>query len=162
MSNLKPAKEQYRVFEEFDAPIENCFAAGTAEDAMMYWVADVASVTYDHSKASEPYGAGSERLVKMKNGMSLVEKIDISQAPTFLAYHIPDFGKVGNLLLQNYQGHMKFESLGPRKTRLTWIAHFDTKGLGKIIEPLVRSLFKKNIVTFAARMRDYVEKQQAS
>lgn len=51
MCELKPAKEQYRVVAEFNAPIEKSFAAGTAEDTMMYWVPNIASVAYDNSKA---------------------------------------------------------------------------------------------------------------
>ena len=158
-SNLKnlSTKEQYRVVLEIDAPIEKCFAAGSAEAAMMQWVPGPKSIVYDHSKASEPYGAGSERKVTLNSGMSMVEKIHASKRPAFIAYHIPSMGFVGDLLINNYQGHMNFESLGPNRTRLTWIGHFDCPGLKKITEPLMRNVMKSLIAKMAAGLKKYVE-----
>lgn len=111
----KGPKQQYRVVVELDAPIATCFAAGTAEEAMLQWVPGPRSVVYDHSRASEPYGAGSERRVTLKSGISIVEKIEISQKPTFLAYSIPTFGAIPDLLLKGYRGHMHFEAIGGKK-----------------------------------------------
>ena len=90
--------------------------------------------------------------------MALTEKIHISQKPTFLAYNIPDFGAIGNLLLKNYQGNMQFESVSANKTRLTWIGHFENGMFGGLSEPLVRALMKSMISTFAKRMKIYLEK----
>lgn len=148
-------KQQYRVVVELDAPIEKCFDAGTAEVAMMHWVPSPKSIVYDHSKAAEPYGAGSERLVTLKSGMSLVEKIHTSNKPTFLSYTIPSFGTVGDLLLKNYQGHMTFEAISANKTRLTWVGHFDCQGLQKIAEPLTRVIMKTLISTMANNLKKY-------
>ncbi len=155
------SKEQYRVIVDIEAPIEQCFAAGTAEEAMMFWVPGPKSIVYDHSKASEPYGAGSQRLVTLNSGMSMIEKIDISKKPTFLAYSIPSFGAVGDKLISGYQGHMHFETIGPNRTRLTWIGHFNCDGLARITEPLMRIIMKALITTMAKRLVKYFANKAA-
>ena len=151
------SKEQYRVVVDIAAPIDKCFAAGTAEAAMMYWVPGIKTVVYDHRQASEPYGPGSERKVTLNTGMSLVEKIAISEKPTFLAYGIPTFGMVGDLLMSGYQGHMHFEVIDKDHTRLTWIGHFNCSGLQRITEPLTRFIMKTLIATMAKRLVKYFE-----
>ena len=153
-SSMKLSKQQYSVVVVLDAPIEQCFAAGSSEAAMMQWVPGPKSIVYDHSKASEPYGAGSERLVTLNSGMSMVEKIHASVKPTFIAYHIPTFGFVGDLLIKNYQGHMNYEAIDKDHTRLTWIGHFDCNGLAKITEPLMRKVMKGMITTMANNMKE--------
>ena len=160
-NNKALSKEQYRVIVELDAPIDKCFDAGTAEEAMMFWVPGPKSIVYDHTRASAPYGAGSQRLVTLNSGMSLTEKIDVSNKPTFLAYSIPTMGFVGDLLLQNYQGHMHFETIGPNKTRLTWIGHFDCPGLRVITEPLARMAMKGMITKMANNLVKYFQQKAA-
>ena len=68
--------------------------------------------------------------------------IHASKKPTFIAYNIPAFGAIGDFLIRNYQGHMNFESLGPKRTRLTWTGYFDCVGPDKITEPLMRMVMK--------------------
>ena len=151
------SKEQYRVVVDIAAPIDKCFAAGSAEAAMMYWVPGIKTVVYDHRQASEPYGPGSQRTVTLKSGMVMTEKIDISDKPAFFAYHIPTFGAVGDLLMSGYQGHMHFEAIDKDHTHLTWIGHFNCSGLQVITEPLARLMMKTLIGIMAKRLVKYFE-----
>ena len=155
------SKKQYRVVVDIPAPIDKCFDAGTAEAAMMYWVPGPRSIVYDHSRAKAPYGAGSQRTVTLNSGMSLVEKIAISEKPNFLAYGIATFGMVGDLLMSRYQGHMHFEVIDNNHTRLTWIGHFDCSGLQRITEPLTRFIMRTLIATMAKRLVKYFELKAA-
>lgn len=149
-------KPQYRIVVELDAPIENCYAAGLDEAAVMYWVTDIKSVVYDHSKASEPYGPGSARRVTLKSGLSVIEEIQETDKPRYLAYRIPSLGTVADRFFSNYRANMSFEALGENRTRLTWVGYFDCKGLQRLAEPLIRRTFRKMITTFALNMQSYV------
>ena len=155
-NNSRLPKQQFSVVIELDAPIEQCFAAGTSEDAMMHWVPSPKSIVYDNSKASEPYGAGSERLITFKFGFSLVEWIHISHKPTFLAYNIPTFGFVGNSMIENYQGRMTFEVIDKSRTRLRWVGYFDSNGLAKLTEPFMRAVVKILISIMANKLKKYL------
>jgi hypothetical protein len=155
-SSILP-KQQYSVVLEINAPIERCFAAGTAEAAMMHWVPGIKSVVYDQSRAAEPYGAGSERLVTLKTGMKVVEKIFISEKPVFVAYTIPSFG-FADAMIKNYQGRMNFTAISDTKTRLTWNGYFDADGLRKITEPVMRAVLRTLIATMAGKMKTYLER----
>jgi uncharacterized protein YndB with AHSA1/START domain len=150
-------KQQYSVVLEINAPIEKCFAAGTAEDAMMHWVPGIKTVVYDQSRAEEPYGAGSERRVTLKTGMAVVEKIFISEKPVFVAYTIPRFG-FADALIKNYQGRMNFTAISESRTRLVWNGYFDADGARKITEPVMRAVLRTLIATMAGKLKKYVER----
>jgi Polyketide cyclase / dehydrase and lipid transport len=160
-NDQKLAKQQYCVVVELDAPIDECFTAGYAEEAMMSWAPGAKRIVYDHSKAFAPYGPGSERTVTLNSGMSLIERVTDSNRPTFIGYSIPSFGGVGDRLIKNYQGHMTFEALGPNKTRLTWIGHFDCPGLAKITESLMRVVMKSLISKMANNLKSYVASKRS-
>lgn len=81
----------------------------------------------------------------------------ITAGPTFLAYRIPTFGAIPDLLLKGYRGHMHFEAIGEKKTRLIWIGYFDCAGLQRLSEPLTRILLRKMITTMANNMKTYLE-----
>ena len=152
----KLPKHQYTVTVELDAPIDKCFAAASAEEAMMAWVSNAKSVVYDHSKAPYPYGPGSARTVTLNSGTSLVEIICLSEKPTLVGYYIPRFGMGVDAVMKGYQGRMTYESLGPNRTRLTWKGYFDCPGLGFLFEPLLRFAMKKVISAMAGKMKTYL------
>ena len=149
-------KHQYTVTVELDAPIDKCFAAASAEEAMMAWVPNAKSIVYDHSKAPYPYGPGSARTVTLNSGTSLVEIICLSEKPTLVGYGIPRFGMGVDTLMKGYQGRMTYESLGPNRTRLTWDGYFDCPGLRRLLEPLLRMTMKKLITIMAGKMQKYL------
>ena len=155
-NNSKLPKQQFSVVVELDAPIEQCFAASMSEDAMMHWVPSPKSIVYDNSKASEPYGAGSERLITVRFGFSLVERIHISDKPTFLAYNIPTFGFVGDWMIENYQGRMTFEPIDRKRTRLRWVGYFDSNGLAKHTEPFIAAVIETLISIMANKLKKYL------
>lgn len=140
------AKHQYTVMVELEAPIKACFAAASAESAMMVWVPNALGVEYDHSAAREPYGAGSSRKVTVKPGITLTEVILISDAPHLCGYCIPRFGMGVDVILKDYQGRMNFEAISETRTRLTWDGYFDCPGWRRLFEPLFRPVMR-NLVT---------------
>ncbi|MET0986531.1 MAG: SRPBCC family protein [Steroidobacteraceae bacterium] len=152
--SLEP--EQYRIVVDFKAPIEACFKAGTAEEAMMVWVPNIKSVEYDHTKAAVPYGAGSFRHVRMNGGVAVVERVLVSQPPTLLIYSIEANAFVNNHVLRNYRGFMHFAPLASNETRLTWVGHFASTPL---LRPLARTVIRGMIRTFATRMSGYLTRQ---
>ena len=152
-------KQQFSVTVELDAPIEACFAAASAESAMMAWVPNPVSVVYDHSAAREPYGAGSSRLVTVKPGISLTEVIFISEPPRLCGYFIPRLGFGADALMKNYQGRMHFEPISAQRTRLTWNGYFDCPGVGKLFEPPLRAVFRNLISTMATNMQRHLAKR---
>jgi hypothetical protein len=154
----KLPKHQYTVTVELDAPIDKCFTAASAEEAMMFWAPNAKSVVYDHSKAPYPYGPGSCRTVTVNSGTSLVETIFLSEKPTLVGYYISRFGFGIDALLKNYQGRMNFEALGPNRTQLTWNGYFDCPGLGRLFEPLLRMAMRNLISGMADKMRTYLSR----
>ena len=75
------ATAEGRIFRKDDAR----FAAGISEEAMLHWVPCAKSIIYDNTKASEPYRAGSERLITLRSGLTTAERIEICNEPTFPA-----------------------------------------------------------------------------
>lgn len=153
--NTKLPKQQCCVVVELDAPVAQCFALATTEAGMMQWVPSPKSIVYDHSKASEPYGAGAQRLVTFKFGKSLVEQIVVSDKPIFVAYRIAKFGFPADLLLTNHRAHMTFEAIDQNRTRLTWLGHFDCPGLRSITEPLMSAAIRIITSAMANNMKRY-------
>jgi len=153
--NTHAPEPKYKVVVELDAPIAECFVAGTAEQAMMHWVPNFKSVVYDHSEAGEPYGPGSVRRVTLESGVAVSEKIEVSEKPTFLAYSIASFGFIPDLMLKNYRGEMHFESIDTDRTRLTWVGYFDCPGVRRITEPLVRTIMRNLIARMAENIKTY-------
>jgi uncharacterized protein YndB with AHSA1/START domain len=154
MLSDKPIEpERYRIVAEFDAPIEECFKAGTAEEAMMIWVPNIKSVRYDHSQADVPHGAGSFRVVDMKGGVTVIERVLVSRPPTLLVYTVEGGPFIDKHVMRNYRGHMNFTALGPNKTRLTWVGYY---GGSPLLQPLVRPIIRNLIRTFTKRMKGYL------
>lgn len=156
MQDFELSKLQFSVVVELGAPIETCFEAAYLEEAMSHWVPGHKNVVYDHSLATEPYGAGAERRVTLKSGMSMIERICTSHKPDKLIYCIPSFGMVGDRLVSNYYGYMNFEALGDDKTCLTWNGYFDCHGLQRLTEPLMRMGLRKLVSTMAHNIQDYL------
>jgi Polyketide cyclase / dehydrase and lipid transport len=143
---------------DLDAPIEHCFEVAYVDTEMMHWVPNPKSVVYDHSGASEPYGPGSERLVTLKSGQSLVEKIIVSDKPTKIIYGIDTFGKILDKIVNNYQGHMDFEALDAHRTRLHWSVYYDLQGAGKLMAPMFKIAYKVLIGHMAKNIKKYLAK----
>jgi Polyketide cyclase / dehydrase and lipid transport len=151
-------KHQCTVTVDLDAPIDQCFAAASAEQAMMAWVPNAKSIVYDHSKAPYPYGPGSARTVTLNSGIVFFEIICLSEKLTLVGYRIPRFGMGIDAVLKRHQARMNYESLGPNRTRLTWKAYFDCPGLGFLFEPLLRFAMKKAIAIMASKMKTYLSR----
>jgi uncharacterized protein YndB with AHSA1/START domain len=142
---------------ELTAAIETCFEAAYVDEEMMHWVPNPRSVVYDHSKASEPYGVGAKRLVTLKTGQSLTEKIVATQRPDKIIYGIDTFGKPIDWMISDYFGHMDFEAINSSRTRLTWSVYYNCHGAGKLMAPVFKGVFKKLIETMANNMQKYLQ-----
>lgn len=147
---------RFLVSTVLEAPIEECFAAALSEEAMMRWVPGIVQVTYDHSRASVPYGSGSERCVVLKSGYALVEKIQFNDEPTRLVYAVPSWGNFADRLLDNYYACMSFETLDDHRTQLIWECYFNYSGVQSVTAPLAKFALKKIILTMSANMKEHL------
>jgi uncharacterized protein YndB with AHSA1/START domain len=147
-------KQQYSIVLELKAPIQECFRAGYAEEAMQHWVPDYKNIEYDHSRAEVPYGPGAERLITQTSGKSIIERITRVEEPFLLGYEIPTFGAPMNKLIKNYRGEMHFEKIDDQTTRLTWQGYFASPML---VESLIRWSIRGVISKVANQIKTYLE-----
>lgn len=152
-----PAVPQYRVTIEIEAPVEKCFVGCTAESAMMHWVPGVKSVVYDHARAPEPYGVGSERTVTVGFGKPLVERITESVKPISLSYRVLTFGAIGDKLIQNYRVRMTFTAIDRNRTNLTWEGYFGCPTCRWLTEPLLRKVLGGVTAKMANNLKKFLQ-----
>ena len=155
MTNTR-GKHRFDIVLELEAPIETCYEVCYREEHMAHWVPLHKSVVYDQSGAQTPYGPGASRLITQTRGNTLREHIVQTNKPQSMVYAIYTFGKPMDWLVHNYQGHIQFEPISADRTRLTWSIHYDLRGPGKPLAPLLKAAFKKLIGGMCRTIQKYI------
>jgi len=148
-------KHRFDIVLELDAPIDTCYEVCYREEHMAHWVPLHQSVVYDHSGAQVPYGPGATRLVTQTSGTKLREHILETNKPHGMVYAIYTFGKPMDWLVHNYRGHIHLEPLSSSRTRLKWRIHYDLRGPGKPLAPLLHMAFKNLIGRMCRTIQKY-------